>query len=96
MILTALPSPGVNLESQKLRTSAWKAICSVELAAPCSRAVELSEFFLAAAQAARKASTGATTLRCTVLDSVGATVGQGVLSIEGDQNVVYLDSYIKP
>lgn len=57
MILTNLPSPGVNLESQKLRTSAWKAICSVELAAQSgaggksSRADELRDFFVACAAA---------------------------------------------
>lgn len=57
MLITALPSPGLNLESQKLRTSAWKAICSVELAAQsgaggkCSRADELRDFFLEAARA---------------------------------------------
>jgi hypothetical protein len=57
MILTALPSPGVQLEAQKLRTSAWKAICSVELAAQSgaggktNRADTLRDFFLECARA---------------------------------------------
>jgi hypothetical protein len=58
MILTNLPSPGVHLSSQQLRTVCWKSICSVELAAQSgaggktSRADELRDFFVAAAQAA--------------------------------------------
>lgn len=78
MLITNLPSPGVNLESQKLRTSAWKAICSVELAAQAgdlgqtSRADELRDFFLQCALAAQTVAIGGTTLELGPLNGSGS------------------------